>query len=168
MHSHKSFKSLLTYLVLITDEMVYKTLFYGAIFRVWIYKMRVFETDKNNFLHLFVLFTGYYTGSVNSLLATSIKTGLCSLSSYSTGCIWSYRHTVLSVLLILLCCLRNVTLHFLAQLCHFFLSSGNTICDITSTLPSAKLSLCPCRTKLFNFSESLGNIFVETISFQLH
>ncbi len=54
-----------------------------------------------------MLFTGYYTGSVNSLLGTSIKTGLCLLSSYynvNEGYIWKQQlplHRVVSSLLTL-------------------------------------------------------------------
>lgn len=38
--------------------MLYKTLFYGAMFRVWIYKIQVSETDKKH-LPLFVYWPLY-------------------------------------------------------------------------------------------------------------
>lgn len=54
------------------------------------------KPTKNNFLRLFVLFTGNYTGSVNSLLGTSIKAGLCSLTLDSEA----FRATATSVVLL--------------------------------------------------------------------
>lgn len=123
--------------------------------RVWIYKIKVSETyrHKNNFLSLFLLFTGDYTGSVNSLLGTSIKPGLCLLGSYYTveeGNVWKQelpQHPIMSSLpdsVLIWCFFCNVSAPSLAQLCHFFLSSRNTIGDITSSLWSAKLHVFVC------------------------
>lgn len=106
-------------------------------------------TDKNNFLRLFVLFTGYYTGSVNSLLGTSIKTGpvfpqlilyfqrglgLLAGASTSPCCVFTAHFHLIRCFFFC-----SISVPSLAQLCHFFLSSRNRIGHLTSSHRPAKL-----------------------------
>lgn len=78
--------------------MVYKSCFMAPYLDFGSIKLRClkFTNKKTISFVLFVLLTGYYTGSVNSPLGTSIKTGLCLLSSYyivkNRACIQQLHH----------------------------------------------------------------------------